>query len=342
MFGQTIRRTPLLRQSWLTALAFLALCSATHAAVYVNEFMAVNGRFLLDDTGRYSDWVELFNLSTTATSIGGWYMSDDPLNRRKWRIPAGTRIAPGAHLLIWCDDTSPPNPLLPLHAPFKLSGDDGEWIALYNDDGTTVNAKQFGVQASNISYGRRGDSDPVWWPFHRPTPGGQNIVGGYTPPPSRLAGKLFINEWLTSNTRGIRDNVGKREDWFELYNATNIPIDLGGYYVTDNLTRLTKWQIPAGNVIGPRGFAVFYADNDPEEGLNHANFGLSDRLGSLRISEATDWVLIDQISYGRQTADVSQGRVTDGGAPPFVFFAIPTPRQSNVPKTRAQSWQLYR
>ena len=56
---------------------------------------------------------------------------------------------------------------------------------------------------------------------------------------------LVINEFMASNTT-IADPQGDFDDWIEIYNTTNSPINLGGMYITDSLSDLTKYQIPTG------------------------------------------------------------------------------------------------
>ncbi|MCX8038010.1 MAG: lamin tail domain-containing protein [Candidatus Sumerlaeia bacterium] len=328
----------------LAGMLLLGAVGRAPAVVLINEFMAVNTVTITDETGRFSDWIELYNGAPTPVDLSGYYMTDVTSEPRKWRIPAGITIAGYGYLLIWANGTSPANPSLPLHASFRLSGEDGEAIALYAADGaTTVDVIRFGQQAANVSYGRRIDGYHLWGPFKKSTPRAQNALGGYTPPPARLAGILFINEWLTSNTTGIRDETGKREDWFEIYNNSDVPIDLGGYYLTDKPLQPTKFTIPPANVIGPKGVAFFWADDDVRQGPTHVNFRLSDTGETIAIHEKSDAALIDQITFGKQTANVSQGRMPDGAAAPFVFFSTPTPRALNQPPpTSVGRWEWYR
>jgi len=340
-----IRRNSVALSAGALLLAFLGKSSRAQAAVLINEFMANNTRTLRDDNGKYSDWVELFNWSPSAANIGGYYMSDTSSEPMKWRIPTGTTIATGDFLLIWCDGTTIPKPLKPLHASFKMNATDGELIALYAPDGaTTVSYKYYGQQAPDISYGRITDANSEWVPFLVPSPRRQNISGQYFAPPP-LAGKLFLNEWLTSNTSGIKAPNGKHEDWFELYNAWDKPIDLGDYFLTDDLLKLTQWKIPKGNVIGPKGFALFWAIGKKASGFTEADFKLGDQSGVIRLSEKLDLSLIDQVDYGRQRANISQGRLPDGAPPPpagFPFLSRQTPRSSNYPPSGARRWERYR
>ena len=69
----------------------------------------------------------------------------------------------------------------------------------------------------------------------------------------------IISEFLADNESGLRDEDGDWEDWLELYNPDSEPADLGGHFLTDNPDNLTKWRIPDGTSLQPRGFLVIFA-----------------------------------------------------------------------------------
>lgn len=56
--------------------------------------------------------------------------------------------------------------------------------------------------------------------------------------------QIYINEIQASNDTTLTGNFLEYDDWFELYNPTNSPINLAGYYLSDNIFQLTKFQIP--------------------------------------------------------------------------------------------------
>ena len=89
---------------------------------------------------------------------------------------------------------------------------------------------------------------------------------------------LVINELMASNDTIIRDPQGQYDDWIEIYNYGTDAIDLGGMYLTDNLSAPTKWQFPANNstltTIPAGGYLLVWADNDTADYGLHANFKL--------------------------------------------------------------------
>ncbi len=151
-----------------------SVVSVTPVVLYINEFMADNDAFLEDpdEAGAYEDWVELYNPGTEAIDLSGMYMTDDMSDPIQWQFPDGMTIDAGGYLVVWADkDTDQGDD----HAGFKLSTD-GETIALYNTDGATlIDSIEFGVQTTDVSYGRYPDGDDNWIFMATPTPGAANV-----------------------------------------------------------------------------------------------------------------------------------------------------------------------
>ncbi len=72
-------------------------------------------------------------------------------------------------------------------------------------------------------------------------------------------GQIVINEYSASNLRMFTDDFGKYEDWIELYNKSETPVDLSGWYLSDKNNKPKKWKLPNGTVLPPKGYFVFYA-----------------------------------------------------------------------------------
>ena len=142
---------------------------------------------------------------------------------------------------------------------------------------------------------------------------------------------IFINEIMCDNVSGIVDNKGENDDWIEIYNPGTSAVDIGGLFITDDLSDPTKYQIPAtqpdSTRIGPGGFLLLWADNDPEQGVLHLDFALNNGGEEVGIYYS-QFSVIDQVAFGVQQKDTSYGRVGDGLAS-WVFFSEPTPGFSN-------------
>ena len=142
-------------------------------------------------------------------------------------------------------------------------------------------------------------------------------------------GTLIINEFMAMNDSSFPDESGEYDDWIELYNAEIDSGNIGGLFLTDNAANLTKWMIPLGTVIQPQSFLLFWCDEDQEQGELHTNFKLNGEEGeSILLTDFDGITILDFISFGNQSADVSYGRMTDGGNE-WQNFIDPTPGQSN-------------
>ena len=146
---------------------------------------------------------------------------------------------------------------------------------------------------------------------------------------------LYINELMASNATTIQDAQGGYADWFEIYNPGNTAVDVAGFYVTDDLSNLTKFHIHTGNAvtsIPAHGFRIFWADSDTADGNDHCGFALSAGGEQLGLVYSNGTTIIDSISFGSQATDISYGRQTDGSLP-WVSFSGPavTPGTTNHP-----------
>ena len=139
---------------------------------------------------------------------------------------------------------------------------------------------------------------------------------------------LVLNEFMAANESTIADESGDYEDWLELYYNVPYEMSLDGYFLTDNLNNPSKWMLPDIEISG-EGYVFIWTDDDEEEGPLHTNFKLSSSGEEIGLFDP-DLNLIDQISFGEQTDDISYGRVSDGSYS-WDFFDIPTPGFSNNP-----------
>ncbi len=150
--------------------------------------------------------------------------------------------------------------------------------------------------------------------------------------------KLFINEFMASNDAATVDpdednnNGDPYEDWFEIYNGDSIAVDVGGMWVSDDLSKLDNYQIPtsdpAKTTIQPGGFLVIWADKETHQGVTHTDFSLSGGGEDIVIAMADGRTIIDSYTYGPQQTDVSFGRVPDG-SDNWKTMGTPTPGASN-------------
>jgi len=145
------------------------------------------------------------------------------------------------------------------------------------------------------------------------------------------AQNIFINEFMADNESTIEDpdEPGIYEDWIELYNEGTFEVDLEGFYLTDDLDELTKWQIPENITISSHGFLLFWADNDEDQGNFHTNFKLSANGEDIAIIHPDGETILDSYTFGEQATDISEGRFPDGNSN-WEFMPDPTPGYANI------------
>jgi hypothetical protein len=154
------------------------MSSVVNAGIQISEFMASNKTTLATAQGLYEDWIEIHNPSGAAVDLGGWYLTDDPADLRKWRFPstALTAALPAdGYLVVFADGSLNSLTSGELHANFKLSTG-GEYLALVEPDGETVAYQYqptFPPQTTDKSYGiDAGTGAQVY--FNSATPGVAN------------------------------------------------------------------------------------------------------------------------------------------------------------------------
>ncbi len=150
--------------------------------ILVNEYTASN-RFVSDQFGNYEDLVELYNNSSNFVDIGGYYLSDNPNNPTKWEFPPFL-IPPGGFLTVYCSGR---DGLVngEMHAGFRLSQLDDEYVILSNPAGEVLESYPLWITQNGHSYGRVFDGAEEWGVSPSPTIGSSNGMHfeGYTSTP---------------------------------------------------------------------------------------------------------------------------------------------------------------
>lgn len=141
--------------------------------------------------------------------------------------------------------------------------------------------------------------------------GAEHDIFVYTVTAVQGANGVVVNEIMASNAAGAMDEAGEFEDWIELYNNDTNAVDLSGYYLTDDATDITKWQIPAGTTIGANSYLIIWADNEAADGTLHSSWKLSADGEDVVLSDAAQ-TIVDSFSFGIQTPDMGYARIPNG------------------------------
>jgi hypothetical protein len=133
-------------------------------------------------------------------------------------------------------------------------------------------------------------------------------------PPCLFAAQLTelrITEFLANAKDGIVDEDGDDSDWIELWNASGVSGELGGWYLTDDPEDLTKWELPNASLTAGGRVVVFASGKDRAaiDGELHANFKLQSEAGGYLALVRPDGVTIanEFTDYPGQETDISYG-----------------------------------
>ena len=176
-------------------------------AVVINEL-------LTHTVSPQMDTIELFNPTAASADIGGWFLSDDPAQPMKFRIPDGTTL-PAGGFAVFTETNFNSTPGVP--PSFALSSW-GEALYLFSGNASSnltgySHSLEFGPAANGVSFGRylisTGEEQ---WPAQSALTLGANNAGP-------LVGPVVINEIMYHPAPGY-------DEFVELYNLSQAAVAL--------------------------------------------------------------------------------------------------------------------
>ena len=188
------------------------------------------------------DWMELYNPTSTAVDIGGWYLSDNPDSLTDFQIPAGTVIPADGYLVFYESDL-----------PFAFSSACGDEIVLSVADAMGMTGErdyvEFGAVETGVTFGRVAGVDG----FVRlsvPTHAADNSTA--------RVGPVVINEIMYNP---VASTLGGDGEFVEIYNAGTAAVSLYTDFGDDGIYpwRLTGgvgFDFPIGTIIESGGYIV--------------------------------------------------------------------------------------
>ncbi|MFW9613668.1 MAG: OadG family transporter subunit [Macellibacteroides fermentans] len=147
-------------------------------SIRINEILVVNEDNYVDDYGKHSGWIELFNSSAGTVDLKGCYITNDKNNLTKYMIPKGdvlTKIRPRQHTIFFADNNPGRGTF---HVNFVLDPYMDNYIAIVDADGKTL-IDEVTVPAGQIadtSYGRLIDGEKEWAQLTKVTPSTNNLT----------------------------------------------------------------------------------------------------------------------------------------------------------------------
>ena len=279
--------------------------------IRLNEIMSANGGVLVDDSGQTPDWVEVANISSRPVSLRGYVLAKNARAGNVFVFP-DLVLEAGQCLVVYADSTLQDEGGGELHAPFRLSSG-GDVLMLFNDADVAVDTVNIPALSENTAYVRV-DRDH-WTVSEQPTPDLTNTEESYRALTSVTQNSpVQLAEIVASNTRLRPDESGVFRDYVMLRNTSGDPVDLGGWYLSDDPRLPRMWKFPQGVVIPGGGTLVVYCS-----GLNrvadashlHTSFRLSSEGETLTLSNAQGQP-VDSATYDLLHTDEAYIRGADG------------------------------
>jgi len=203
------------------------------------------------------DTIELFNPTASAVNLGGWFLTDNPQQPKKYRIPAGFTIAAG-HYLTFTSTQFGVGP-----TGFALSST-GDSVYLFSGDANANltgygHGFGFGAAPNDVTFGRYVNSQGQEFFVLQST----NTLGAQNASPR--VGPVVIAEFMyhpPDLPYAVNDTL---DEYIELLNitTTNVPLyDLAAPTNTWRLGQAVTFTFPTNIVLPPAG-RLLVASFDP-------------------------------------------------------------------------------
>ncbi|RMF24114.1 MAG: lamin tail domain-containing protein [Deltaproteobacteria bacterium] len=226
--------------------------SALRSVVPYEPLTTVRINEVLSHSDPGVDWIELYNPTTQAVDISGWFISDSFAQLDKFTIPPGTIVPPGGYVVFDENQLG-----FGFHSPC-----DDEAILSAGDGVAPTGPRdfvEFRELESQVPMGRYPNGTGEFVRLATTTPGASNAAPA--------AGPVMINEIMYHPPDPF---VGAtvNPEYVELYNPTSAPVELstdyGGTYgvLPWRITGGIDFDFPAGTTI-PAGGYLLVVSFDP-------------------------------------------------------------------------------
>jgi len=282
--------------------------------VIITEFMA-NPNAVWDENG---EWFEIYNASEAELNLNGWIIKDTGTPPGADTVEGDVYIDVGQYFVFCVNETLAVNGGVPTDYDYvygfsgwglALSNSSNDRIVVYDNLGQMQDSVEYSYTNPNwgitagASHQLRNLSDDNtvaenWCVAENAwegsagdlgTPGQANDCGVIEP------GDLIITE-IMPNPAAVSDANG---EWFEIYNATNDPINLNGYILRDNAA---THVIVGDNIIAAHDYFVFCLQGDsltnggvPEDYV-YSSLALANSGDIVKIYTPAN-VIIDSVQY---------------------------------------------
>ena len=247
----------------------------------------------------------------------------------------------------YADSYAPSNPEsgeIELDASLFHNGQNTIAVEVHNCDATSTDI-YWGCSLTRATE-ERGSLVSTDEEYTLPSSGKMTLIATYEPLDDNEMAEsdvcpVKINEVSAANDIHIND-YQKKEDWIELYNTTDQPIDVEGMYISDNLNKPEKTKLSAegsnaSTIIPAHGFLIIWADKKQSKDQLHVDFKLSSDSGSVVVLTAADKSWSDTLIYCGHNAQQTVGLYPDGSSMVYLFEQ-PTIKATNQFSMYAAIW----
>jgi hypothetical protein len=142
----------------------------------------------------------------------------------------------------------------------------------------------------------------------------------------RITKSIIISEILAENINiNLDPDFYMFSDWIELYNNENHPVDISGFYLSDDNDKPKLWKVPQNTIIEANSHLLIWADKkDKTLNAMHTNFKLSHKGETVTLADKQGNI-IDHIKFSKQTSNISCTKAADNK----LAYMSPTPNKQN-------------
>ncbi|MGC4013736.1 MAG: lamin tail domain-containing protein [Luteolibacter sp.] len=245
-----------------------------------------------------ADWFEVTNAGTTAVDITGWQMDDDSRGSAKVALRGITSIPAGKSAIFfegaadtskdatilanfctaWFGTSTPPaGVLIGFYGGSGVGlSSGGDEVHLFDATGNRVTGVAFGSATTNVTFDNKAGLGSSALPVPTiTTKSASGVNGAYvsangaeTGSPG-TTGRVFISEVHPTGS----SNNSYKADWFEVTNATAVPLNITGWQMDDDSRGSAKVALRGVTSIPAGKSAVFFESN--ASGTNDASITAS-------------------------------------------------------------------
>jgi hypothetical protein len=198
-------------------------------------------------------------------------------------------------------------------------------VEVHNNNGNSSDI-YFDASLSLLTYNGENSYISLDEEFQMPTTGNLSLTACYEPLTEEELAETYttrikVNEVCASSSIYVNDYFEKN-DWIELYNTTGKDFDIAGMYISDNINKPLKYQIPTDGIVNtiikPHGHMVIWADKLEPLSQLHTSFKLGAEGGEVVLTSA-DQTWCDTLVYAAHNGDFSVGLYPDGGTNAYIM-----------------------